>query len=489
MTVDHLDTGPSLFFFISGRAEFYTSAAEGFYFISGLVLGIISGRKDLGEATRSIMRRAWQLYLTVLGISLGFALYGGLTDAAMWGRPPDERSFESLAQFVASVVMLRETFHDAQIIALYVVTMPLAALAVWACHARRGWLVLLVSGVVYVVSVFFRDLTDAPFAIEFHPASWQTLFFGGLVIGFHKDRVRGWVVAVPRTARVAVTCVLFAAGLFFLWVHATEYALLPELPERLGERGHLLRPLRLCLIALYFAVFFLFAHLLWRPLRAALGWFLLPLGQNSLWTFVVHLALLDVAMNVPIFRESESMLAGTGRQALILAMLWGAVKLRGGRAREGRRRRIVVGAALVAAFALLVTPFAGREPSGEHAEHEEWWEEHVEGGWRRWVAHTDMESEEAAERLGDPHGEFVYGADDLHLVTFDDPEGSRFELEIDGQSTGTHPLGPPGADGLQRAEATLGSRTVRVAVLRGRWATVDLLPSSQAERARPPRFR
>ncbi|MAF11151.1 hypothetical protein CMK11_11935 [Candidatus Poribacteria bacterium] len=476
MTVDHLDTGPSWFYAVSGRAEFYTSAAEGFYFISGVVLGIISARRELGEATRSIMRRAWQLYLTVLGISLGFAAYGALTQAAMWGRPPDEWSSESAAHFVAAVMLLRETFHDAQIIALYVVTMLAVPLAVWACHAGRGWLVLIVSAVVYLGGVFFRELTELPFAVEFHPATWQTMFFGGLVLGFHKDRVRAWVAAVPRPVRIAVVSALFGAGLFFMWVHATEYAVMPELPERLGERGHLLSLLRLAFIALYFAVFFLIVHLLWRPLRRALGWFLLPLGQNSLWTFTVHLALLDVAMNVPVFRGTDSIWLGTFWHVVILSILWATVKLRGGRGPEFRRRRMWVAASLVAAFVLVVTPFAGGERH-EGREREEWWEEYHERGWRRWTAHADMEPEEAEERLADPHGEFIYGADGVHLEAFDDPEGSRFELVIHGEFMGMHPLGPPDKDGIRRAEHEVRGRLLRVEILRGRWATIDLLPT------------
>ena len=83
MTVGHLDAGPSWFRFISGRAGFYTSAAEAFYFISGPVLGIISSRRDLGEATQSILRCGWQLYLAVVAISLGFAVYGAPSNAAM----------------------------------------------------------------------------------------------------------------------------------------------------------------------------------------------------------------------------------------------------------------------------------------------------------------------------------------------------------------------------------------------------------------------
>ena len=80
--------GPSWFCFISGRAEVYTSAAEGFYFISGLVLGIISSRRDLGEATQSILRRARGLGLSCPEDVVGAdRVRGDLRDRNLLPRP------------------------------------------------------------------------------------------------------------------------------------------------------------------------------------------------------------------------------------------------------------------------------------------------------------------------------------------------------------------------------------------------------------------
>ena len=42
MAVDHLDA-PTYLYFLTGGNRFFTSAAEGFLFISGLVMGLVQG--------------------------------------------------------------------------------------------------------------------------------------------------------------------------------------------------------------------------------------------------------------------------------------------------------------------------------------------------------------------------------------------------------------------------------------------------------------
>ena len=193
---------------------------------------------------------------------------------------------------------------------------------------------------------------------------------------------------------------------------------------------------------------------------------------------MVHLGLIDVALNVPLFRGTESIWIGTLWQALILAVLWASVKARGRREPEYRRRHVWAAVGLIAAYALVVTPFAGGEKERQGEEMDEWLEERLSTGWRRWVAYPEMEPKEARERLKQPHGAFEYVADDVVLLVVDEEQGRRFELVVDGEFFGERPLAEPDAEGVQRSEIRALGRTVRVAVLRGQWATVDMLPQA-----------
>src|SRR5215212_9874515 len=69
MIVDHIG-GSSWLYALTGGNRGPVTAAEGFVFLSGLVLGIVSRRRvmrdGLGAAIRSALGRAWTLYgLTV----------------------------------------------------------------------------------------------------------------------------------------------------------------------------------------------------------------------------------------------------------------------------------------------------------------------------------------------------------------------------------------------------------------------------------------
>src|SRR5438093_13368185 len=66
MTVDHLDA-PTWLYVLTGGNRFFVSAAEGFLFISGLVMGVvyrpIVERFGLRAAAARALRRALLLYL------------------------------------------------------------------------------------------------------------------------------------------------------------------------------------------------------------------------------------------------------------------------------------------------------------------------------------------------------------------------------------------------------------------------------------------
>src|SRR5919201_4101088 len=73
MIVDHV-AGASWLYAITGGNRFYTSAAEGFVFVSGLVAGRaytrFIDRDGLGYGLGRLLRRAGQLYLLAIGLTL-----------------------------------------------------------------------------------------------------------------------------------------------------------------------------------------------------------------------------------------------------------------------------------------------------------------------------------------------------------------------------------------------------------------------------------
>src|SRR6218665_421663 len=67
---NHLQFYPNGFDLLTGRGVLYVSTAEGFFLVSGIVLGIVRGRKLLNQpfnvAAKLLWKRALQLYTTSL---------------------------------------------------------------------------------------------------------------------------------------------------------------------------------------------------------------------------------------------------------------------------------------------------------------------------------------------------------------------------------------------------------------------------------------
>src|SRR5207237_1164743 len=71
--VDHIELYPNGWDFFTGKGRLWVSAAEGFFFLSGLLIGMIYKRR-LHLGMKFIFRKMWRraLELYVAGVSLTF---------------------------------------------------------------------------------------------------------------------------------------------------------------------------------------------------------------------------------------------------------------------------------------------------------------------------------------------------------------------------------------------------------------------------------
>ena len=65
----------------------------------------------------------------------------------------------------------------------------------------------------------------------------------------------------------------------------------------------------------------------WKPVERCLGWFLIPLGQATLYVFIVHVVLIAVIANIPLFQQGDIFI-NTAAYAVVLGLLWLMVKKR-----------------------------------------------------------------------------------------------------------------------------------------------------------------
>ena len=66
---------------------------------------------------------------------------------------------------------------------------------------------------------------------------------------------------------------------------------------------------------------------LWRPIDRAVGWFFTPLGQTTLYVFIVQLILVLIVANIPVLSLGDVWI-NTAANIVILALVWIMVRKR-----------------------------------------------------------------------------------------------------------------------------------------------------------------
>jgi hypothetical protein len=335
MVADHIGGERSWLYAITGGDAFFVSAAEIFMFISGLLMGIIYAgviaRQGLGAALMKSLHRAWTLYLMTVTLTLTLMALSAQLGLG-WGSGMTDTTW---TEFIVSVLTLHRTFYLTDILLLYTLLVCTAApVFVLLAHAQTCY-VLVGSWGLWLLWQFAPQHAQIPWSIAdnsvFNFPAWQVLFVTAMVIGYHRQRLEQY------WARVSERMVLGISGAFVAAVIAVYVvALLPSSspPVMFVEQLFGKVDLRIGRL-LVFAGFFTFAFALvthaWAPIRRALGWLLLPLGQDALSAYILHLFVVALAGKVRplVFGTIQATpLENTIFQIAGIAFIWAAIVLR-----------------------------------------------------------------------------------------------------------------------------------------------------------------
>lgn len=297
--IDHLGSFPSLFEVFTGRGQLWASAAEGFVLVSGYLVGrlrgplVVSG--DVSGAARKLFRRAgtlalWSVLLTLLFTAL--ARESGYEPPM--GTTPDH-SEPVVTIFRALTLQYSYGLHD--VLPLYAIYLAVAPAVLWAM--ARGWSapVMLASVALWGVGTF---TTEPLLRVGYYSvAAWQLLFFGGVWLGFHTDALRTQWERIPQQWR---TRLLIAATACTVVTVAASYWRLPPPAGQLfpAQQENTLRahpmlfskirlgPGRVLCAALWLFTLYGLVKRFEPSVVKRLGWLLLPLGQHSLYVYIVQ---------------------------------------------------------------------------------------------------------------------------------------------------------------------------------------------------------
>jgi hypothetical protein len=308
--VDHSKLS-SLFSWFSYERFWTVTAAEVFVVLSGVVLGSVYGSKlDRGEwrsVVRRLGRRAVTLYVAFIAVTFSVVALGrtgvDVGFLTMW----DDRVLDSAAW--RDIVLMHSGPWAFEIVAMYV---WLVAAAVPCLLTLRfaGWRPLLaVSWALYLwYRISPHPLTAAQFEANFPILAWQLLFVHGLAIGYHRKRLGALVAGVPRwvpaaTVAAAAAFILFAlsnpwtdgpAALHWNFLDADRFSELYAQYFGLSELG----VGRLLNLAVGLPIGYAALTAFWKAARP-LGAVLIPLGQQSLGAFVLHVYALLLIAHLP----------------------------------------------------------------------------------------------------------------------------------------------------------------------------------------------
>lgn len=289
MIVNHIG-GESWLLAITGGNRFLVSAAEGFVLVSGLVMGMVYSsvirRSGLGTAVSKVLRRGAMLYTLHVALTLSFVALSRLLGAP-WHTPIEDR-----LAYLVGVLTLRQTYYLTDVIHLYAVLVLAAPVAI--VLLARGQALLVLAGSLVLWAAYQASPELLPSAVASGPfplAAWQVYFFVGLAIGYHRGRVWAALGHLPASLSVLVLALASAA---ISAQHISGGTLLPA-GTGLAEAydwafvKYDARPGRLLAVALLSPLAYVLVTATWRPLLSAVGWLLMPLGQNALVAYSLHL--------------------------------------------------------------------------------------------------------------------------------------------------------------------------------------------------------
>ena len=331
MTIDHVSLFPAWTLAITGGAQLWITAAEGFVLIAGIVFGMIFSRYSLERGwswtLARVGRRALLLYATgAVGhwllntVDFGLRLTRGLTTSV-------PTNYFELVQ--AALFQTQRAPANFDLMPLFALLVLWGLVALYALrHVGWPWVVTGSAALWYAARLNPRAFTI--FVMYFSFAIWQWLFVIGLIIGYYRHPIAGWWTSRPLPRLRAALLILSAVAVLIISYQININQAWPEVAWLHDGRWFgrpTLAPGRIVVTLWVCAGLYQLITLLWRPINRLLGWLLLPLGQHALTAFVLHALLTYATMRLPgwPFPDHDPTVMGWVHIGLVL-LVWAGTR-------------------------------------------------------------------------------------------------------------------------------------------------------------------
>lgn len=313
--------------------EPFLSAAETLVAVSGVVVGMVFGRRWRTHGARAtsaaLLRRAFELYrasVVVVAAVAVLLLVPGLATDALTVPPRGDVDLYAFGgpRLLLAIVTLEAGPWQFNVLGFFIAAMALAPAVLWLL-ARGWWAPLLASS--WALFLLGRQTGAAILPFQsggpFPLLIWQVLFVHGAVIGWHRTRV----AAVVRRHRRPITWAVVAVSALAAYVRLHELGLSPfgmtPAEWRSWDREHFhkasLDAARLVSMIAFAALAYVALVHAPERVKRVIALPLNALGRHSFYVFIVHVFLcLAVAS---IAGDGLGMLGNAVLQIGVLALL------------------------------------------------------------------------------------------------------------------------------------------------------------------------
>lgn len=319
------------------------SAAEVLVAVSGVVVGMVFGRRWIADGARAttlmLLRRARKLYVASVVV---VALVGALTlvpwlDTQALAVSPnsggvDNYAFDGPLRLALAIVTLEAGPWQFNILGFFIVSIALTPLVLALLDRGRWPLLLAVSWGLYLAGRRWQvDVLPMQSEGPFPLAIWQLLYVHGIALGFHREQVARLVRAGGGAITGALVAVAAVAGLLRLQREGVGVLTVGGLAsgrdwtawDHANYDKTTLDIARVVTMTSLTAALYLGLRRIEPRVELTLGRLLLSLGRNSFYVFIMHVFLcLAVASIPPLAGEGLGTAGNTLVQLGCLWLLW-----------------------------------------------------------------------------------------------------------------------------------------------------------------------
>lgn len=304
--IDHLHKFPSPFEYYNGKGDLWVSAATGFVFVSGLLLGVVNFPKvkeyGMSYVTKKLLKRGVKLHLVGVFLTVVYTLIG--LHAGEWPFLGQGILYTDSREILLNALIFKYSYGWADLLIFYAIVVLLSPLVIYPVYKGHWKPVLFVSFLAWLYAFLTPDLQR--YSGSYFPVlSWQFLFTIGIIIGKYRNKISTIYRRYFTQGNSAPLFALIASFLILLILSVLDVRMgyftgeTKDFIDRVFTKLEL-GPGRILAFFVWFTFLYVLVHKMYKYISKYFGWLYFTFGRNSLLTYAVQSVILFASFYIDI---------------------------------------------------------------------------------------------------------------------------------------------------------------------------------------------